>query len=312
MTKKRPGVIEYSLLGLLLGTLAAIKLFLNIGPWVLAIIPATAVLGGISVRWIQPLSDQVKHTLGYYITGVIVGAMMGFSLFHKAWLGIPVGLCIGIAFYRFVVSPWAARLKEKDKYLSFPGEAFIVPLFSFTGSVIGISAFNRIVKAFPHLPAWATPELWIVLILMGSLLSFPLGVMVAYNRYRPVIGGVLILIAGLLVSWVGINIAPILFMPKSGLYWMGMIVGLTLCAVAGLTFAFSEKHLPLGITAIIFSILSFLGAAGGLVIGGVLGILGGSMVLAWEKVILPESEEDEEPDTTFILPPDDSGIGVTQ
>lgn len=312
MTKSGPGVKEYCLLGLLLGTMAAIKLFLYVGPWVLAILPVTAVLGGISVRWIQPLPDEVKHKIQYYITGVIVGAMMGFSLFGNAWLGIPVGLAIGVAFYRWVVSPWAAKLKERDKYLSFPGEAFMVPLFSFVGVLLGVSAFNRIVAAFPHLPAWLTPEIWIVLILLGSLLSFPLGVLVAANRYRPAIGGVFILIAGTLVTWVGINIAPILFMPKSGLYWMGMIVGLSIFAIGCLAFAFAESHLSLGIMAIILSIISFLGAAGGLIIGGILGIFGGAMVLAWEKVALPESaEEPQEPEDNFFEPPGDSDLVVT-
>jgi len=49
LTKSRPGVKEYSFLGLLLGTMAAIKLFLYVGPWVLIIPLATAVLGGITV-----------------------------------------------------------------------------------------------------------------------------------------------------------------------------------------------------------------------------------------------------------------------
>lgn len=312
LTKSRPGVAEYTLLGLLLGAMAVIKLFLIIGPWVLVILPVTALLGGISVRWIRPLSEQVKHKLQYYITGLIVGLMMGFSLFHRAWLGIPVGLIVGIAFYRLVISPWVARLKEHDKYLSYPGEAFLVPLFSFIGVLVGISVFNRIIKAYPHIPSWATPEMWVVLILLGSMLSFPLGIMFAYNRYRPVIGSVFILIAGLLVSWVGINIAPILFMPRSGLYWMGMIVGLTLCAIACLSFAFTEKHMPLGLAAIIFSIVSFLGAAGGLLVGGVLGILGGAMVLAWEEVKLPEPEETaEESNNELFVPPSDSDLGVT-
>lgn len=312
MTKSRPGVKEYSLLGLLLGTMAAIKLFLYIGPWVLTLPLATAVLGGISVRWIQPLPDEVKHKIQYYITGVIVGAMMGFSLFETDWLGIPVGLAIGVAFYRLVVSSWAVRLKERDKYLSFPGEAFMVPLFSFVGALVGISVFNRITAAFPQLPPWSTPEIWIVLILLGSLLSFPLGVMVAANRYRPVIGGFFILIAGALVTWIGINLAPILFLPRSGLYWMGMIVGLAICAVAFLSCTFTENHLALGITAIILSIISFLGAAGGMFIGGILGIIGGAMVLAWEKAALSESEEEpEEPDDKFIEPPGGSDLVVS-
>lgn len=312
MTKSRPGVKEYSLLGLLLGTMAAIKLFLYIGPWVLILPLVTGVLGGISVRWIQPLPEGVKHKIQYYITGVIVGAMMGFSLFETDWLGIPVGLAIGVAFYRWVVSPWAARLKEQDKYLSFPGEAFMVPLFSFIGALLGVSAFNHITAALPQLPAWSTPEMWIVLILLGSLLSFPLGVMVAANRYRPAIGGVFILIAGILVTWIGINLAPILFLPRSGLYWMGMIVGLAICAVAFLSCTFTEKHMSIGITAIILSIISFLGAAGGMFIGGILGIIGGAMVLAWEKVAAPESEEEpEEPDDKFIEPPIDSDLVVS-
>jgi hypothetical protein len=312
LTKSRPGVKEYSFLGLLLGTMAAIKLFLYVGPWVLIIPLATAVLGGITVRWIQPLPDEVKHKIQYYIIGVIVGAMMGFSLFETDWLGIPVGLAIGVGFYRWVVSPWVARLKERDKYLSFPGEAFWVPLFSFIGVILGVSAFDRITAAFPQIPAWLTPEIWILLILLGSLLSFPLGIMVAANRYRPVIGGTFILIAGALVTWVGINIAPILFMPRSGLYWMGMIVGLAICAVAFLSLSFAENHMTLGITAIILSIVSFLGAAGGMFIGGILGILGGSMVLAWEKVALPQTEEEpEEPDDKFIEPPGDSDLVVS-
>jgi len=305
-------VKEYVFLGLLLGTMAAIKLFLYIGPWVLLILPVTAVVGGLSVRWIRPLPEEVKHNIQYYITGAIVGLMMGFSLLENDWLGIPVGLAVGVAFYRWVVSPWAARLKARDKYLSFPGEAFMVPLFSFVGVLLGASAFNRITAGFPQLPAWLTPEIWIVLALLGSLLSFPLGIMVAANRYRPVIGGTFVLLAGMLVTWVGINLAPILFMPKSGLYWMGMIVGLAICAVAFLSFTFTESHMTLGIAAIILSIISFLGAAGGVLIGGILGILGGAMVLAWEKAPLPESaEETEEPDDKYIEPPGDSDLVVS-
>lgn len=312
MTKSRPSVKEYVLLGLLLGTMAVIKLFLYIGPWILLILPAAAVLGGISVRWIRPLPEEVKHNIQYYITGGIVGAMMGFSLLENDWLGIPVGLAIGVVFYRWVVSPWAARLKARDKYLSFPGEAFMVPLFSFVGVLLGVSAFDRITAAFPQLPAWLTPEIWAVLVLLGSLLSLPLGVMVAANRYRPVIGATFILMAGILVTWVGINIAPILFMPRSGLYWMGMIVGLAICALAFLSCTFTEKNMGLGIAAIILSIMSFLGAAGGLLLGGILGIIGGAMVLAWEKADVPESaQEPKGPDNKVIDATGDSDLVVS-
>ena len=79
MTKSRPGVKEYSFWDCCWGRWQPLSCFFML-EWVLIIPLATAVLGGITVRWIQPLPDEVKHKIQYYIIGVIVGAMMGFSI----------------------------------------------------------------------------------------------------------------------------------------------------------------------------------------------------------------------------------------
>ena len=71
MTKSRPGVKEYSFLGLLLGTMAAIKLFLYVGPWVL-IIPLQRCIRRHNRAMDPTLPDEVKHKIQYYIIGVIV------------------------------------------------------------------------------------------------------------------------------------------------------------------------------------------------------------------------------------------------
>ncbi|QQK78701.1 hypothetical protein HUG20_01485 [Salicibibacter cibi] len=48
-----------------------------------------------------------------------------------------------------------------------------------------------------------------------------------------------------------------------------------------------------GSSIIIFSILSFIGAAGGLIIGGLLGIAGGILIAAWNGSVPKKDDYDE-------------------
>lgn len=42
-----------------------------------------------------------------------------------------------------------------------------------------------------------------------------------------------------------------------------------------------QMHVFIGSVIVILSILSYVGAVGGLIIGGIFGIIGGSLILAW-------------------------------
>lgn len=116
---------------------------------------------------------------------------------------------------------------------------------------------------------------------IGLILPLSLGYLLASNTNRPVMGAVFALIGSVFVMIIGISVAPMLVLPGSGLMWAGLITGLFMLMFALSALLKPESHFFAGCVIIVMSILSFIGAAGGLIIGGLLGFVGGVLIAAW-------------------------------
>lgn len=112
-----------------------------------------------------------------------------------------------------------------------------------------------------------------------------------WRESRPFWGGLLLIVASLLIAWVPMQFAMELFLIGGAF----TIVGLAFAVIVFLigAFALMKPNLStmLGVTGIAFSILSLIGALGGLLFGTILGIVGGSLCVAWQP---PGTEEPEE------------------
>lgn len=116
---------------------------------------------------------------------------------------------------------------------------------------------------------------------IGLILPLSFGFLLAFNENRPVMGAVFALVGSIFVILIGISVAPMLLLPGSGLMWAGLITGLFMLMFSLSALFKPETHFFSGCSIIVLSILSFLGAAGGLIIGGILGIVGGTFIAAW-------------------------------
>ncbi|AVX20080.1 hypothetical protein SAMN02745885_00944 [Carboxydocella sporoproducens DSM 16521] len=204
--------------------------------------------------------------IAYGVEGAITLGLIGGALMPQNYIyaGIALGMTAGSWLYSGIFSCWLNRMQLKGWYMELPGKMLWRPLLAAISVMITEIAFNP----------WLA---WPVAILATTSWGFIL----VQNRKRPVLGAVLTLLGSILVIWFGIDIAPVLFLPGSGLYWAGMVLGLGLLALSLLALFFPRWHLGLGVTILILSILSYVGAAGGLVLGGLLSLLGGCLILAW-------------------------------
>ncbi|BBW95264.1 DUF6114 domain-containing protein [Geobacillus icigianus] len=129
----------------------------------------------------------------------------------------------------------------------------------------------------------------------GWILPCAVGYLLAVNRHRPVLGSVLAMIGAGFVLMVGISVFPMLLLPGSGLMWAGLVTGLVMVVLAILSIIKPQSHVVFGSFLILASILSFVGAAGGLIIGGVIGLVGGALVVAWNGQQAGETDSDYPP-----------------
>lgn len=110
-----------------------------------------------------------------------------------------------------------------------------------------------------------------------------------WRRARPFWGGVLLMLAGLVIGWVPAQFAGELML-IGGTF---TVIGMVFAAFVFLSGAFAlyrpDLATILGISGIALAILSLLGALGGLFVGMLLGIVGGNLCVAWEP---PEGTEE--------------------
>jgi hypothetical protein len=216
----------------------------------------------------------MKH-LEYGMAGLLPGAIVTLHTLPSATkIEISAGMVLGMLVFAIGIARLIRRLEKTDKYLSTTWEIISFSFISF-GSILFTTWFADFIFGRNHIlnPCFA--------VLLSVILSISPGLTLAANRHRPVLGNSMTFLGGVLVLWFGISIAPMLFLPGSGLYWAGIVIGLTMIALSILGVIFPQMGLLLGSLHIVVSILSFVGATGGLLAGGLLGVLGGVFVVAW-------------------------------
>lgn len=100
------------------------------------------------------------------------------------------------------------------------------------------------------------------------------------RKQRPKLALTLVCLSGLAILWMPVSLYWLAFVPGSfayaGILFGSLVLG---CGVVG--WLMPQYVRPLGAFAIILSIASVIGALGGLIVGTLLGIVGGSLCLAW-------------------------------
>jgi hypothetical protein len=117
-----------------------------------------------------------------------------------------------------------------------------------------------------------------------------------WRKTRPLWGGIITLISGLMITWVPLNLFLSTMLPGSFAI-IGLIFGGAITIIGIVSIIFPGASKILGIFTIFLSILSVIGALGGFLIGTLFGIIGGSLLLAWRlapvKVSTPKSSGTE-------------------
>ncbi|GLV53565.1 hypothetical protein KDH_04180 [Dictyobacter sp. S3.2.2.5] len=104
-----------------------------------------------------------------------------------------------------------------------------------------------------------------------------------WRKTRPFTGGILVVLAGVLVLWGPVALLPFALLPGSNI-WAGILVGGLLVTMGIIQLLVPSNALLAGAIAVVLSLVSLLVAAGGFGIGMLLGIIGGAMGIAWQPV----------------------------
>ncbi len=115
---------------------------------------------------------------------------------------------------------------------------------------------------------------------------------------RPKLGLSLLALGGLFIIWMPL----ILYLREFAHFSMafgGVVIGLIVLGCAVLGWIFPERVQIFGAVGIVFSILSLMGAFGGMIIGMNLGLVGGCLCLAWGPK--PQHYDEREKKTRFSL-----------
>lgn len=246
----------------------------------------------------------ILGSISVFITILVVDFVVNLVDFKALIMKIPLGITL-IASFAVLAILYLILLGLQKRKSETWNEAFhksLISLYVIAGIFIVIAggltvtqfdiiSFNLILKIVAGLG---------IPYGIGIGLPLAIGILMAHNDNRPVLGCVLSLIGSGFVMFIGIQVAPMLLLPGSGLMWAGLITGLFMFMLSLAVLFKPETHFFAGLSIIIFSILSFLGAAGGLIIGGILGLVGGILIASWAGLDKPVDvdEDKQSPITT--------------
>ncbi len=287
MFRGKSDQVELGMVGLLAGAFwGSVLLKAGLLGALAGAIAGTVVFGGLIGSFVSKHEERIRSQYKFAVAGLFIGWLIGSNQLLKIGLtGAIAGAAVGVLVFGMLAGGFINGQKEKGRYVSFQGETLLVFLLGFLGAWGGIWVASLLAgNVFPG-REWVSVAGGVLLPLAGSLiLSLSLGFVVSINRFRPLLGGILTLLGGGIVLWVGISIAPMLFLPGSGLYWAGMVIGTLICTLAIIAVAYPPMHITIGAVIVVLSVLSFVGAAGGFIIGGIMGLLGGALIVAWEAL----------------------------
>lgn len=100
---------------------------------------------------------------------------------------------------------------------------------------------------------------------------------------RPFAGGVLLMLAGLIIGYVPYQFAFELLLVGGSYTFIGLFWAVTVFLTGAFVLYRPEFSTIFGVLGVVLSILSLLGALGGLIVGMIVGIVGGNLCVAWSQ-----------------------------
>lgn len=102
-----------------------------------------------------------------------------------------------------------------------------------------------------------------------------------WRRDRPFWGGIALTIAGAVIAAVPLELAIRFSMVTNSVVFVGLLFAVPVAVSGLLSISRPERATYFGVVGIAFAIVSIFGALGGFGLGTILGILGGSLCIAW-------------------------------
>lgn len=106
-----------------------------------------------------------------------------------------------------------------------------------------------------------------------------------WRNQRPFWGATLTILAALIILYIPLHLYAIAFVPGS-LVFIGFLFSGILLIVGIFAYIYPPFSTIFGVTTIFVSVLSIMGALGGFLIGTIVGIIAGSLLIAWDKEVI--------------------------
>lgn len=115
----------------------------------------------------------------------------------------------------------------------------------------------------------------------------------AWRTSRPFAGGVLLVLASVVIAYVPMQMAGQLLMLGNAVSAVGLVFAGAVGLSGLLALSEPEHSTYIGAAGIVASMLSVFGALGGLLVGTLLGVLGGSLCVGWtDEPPMPDEDRD--------------------
>ncbi|HEX7066263.1 MAG TPA: DUF6114 domain-containing protein [Bacillales bacterium] len=107
-----------------------------------------------------------------------------------------------------------------------------------------------------------------------------------WRKRRPFWGATLTFLAGLLILWIPLHLYMLEFAPGNFAI-VGLLFGGLITIIGVMAYIYPQFSTVFGVMTIFLSVISIMGALGGFVVGTILGIVGGSLCIAWRREVVP-------------------------
>ncbi|AQL43670.1 hypothetical protein BV210_13590 [Halorientalis sp. IM1011] len=292
----RAGVVASLGAGLLSGAFVALVIGLDLFAGLAATLDATGVSTGFGV-WMAmsvvlglAFVAYVSRTINDFTNTVIMFSRRSeitqkllVPLLTRAALavtagsmGLGFGLLVGIAFYGgslLGVLPTTGPL--------------IVVAFLLYGQVLGTGYGLILGDVDLGLPSFGGEERTVE---DDERLGGQPGAFARWRSRRPFAGGTLLVLGGMIIAAIPIRLQMISATQGPSFSALGIVFAAMVVACGVFAIVKPQLSTLIGVTGIAMSILSLIGAFGGLVIGMLVGIVGGSLCVAWQEPGTTEAE----------------------
>jgi hypothetical protein len=116
------------------------------------------------------------------------------------------------------------------------------------------------------------------------------------------IAGIFVLLGGVIVAAIGAVFTFFAFGVGAIIGIFGLIWGIIIIVGANNLRAHPEQHVTWGVIILVFSLISWVGAVGGLLIGFLLGLIGGILAISWQPPQTTVAPTYASPSPTHSMP----------